>query len=431
VSAADGGVILEFPARKHLANIESRPNTAPCKITDLEGATMVGTTVEPEERELLLQVAREFVPEFSARASEGESLRTMPGDLVDRIKSAGLFRLALPRSLGGFELDPLTILEVVELLSEADGSAGWTVLIGNSTAFFAWLEPSVAAVMIGDETNFCSTSMFGPLGHATPVGNDAVTISGRWPFNSGCCHSEWLQVGVLVMEGTAPRMRDDTNPDWRFAFVRQDAAHIEDSWDALGLRGTGSHHLKLQDVRIPVEHMAAPIYEPARHDGPLWRLGLFDLAGILMSGFPLGVARRAIDEFTTIGRTKFRGNPANTVAGNDHAQMLLAQAESRLRAARLYVYEVVAGVWDSCCAGDRPAPTQRAELALAGCHAMRTALEAVDSLYRLAGAEAVFAGHPLERCFRDLHTGSQHIIFSTFREQELSRILLGIDSAAD
>ena len=181
--------------------------------------------------------------------------------------------------------------------------------------------------------------------------------------------------------------------------ARQNAAHIEDTWDALGLRGTGSHHLTLQDQRIPVEHMAAPIYEPARHDGPPWRLGLFDLAGILMSGFPLGVARRAIDEFTTMARTKFRGSPANTVAGNDHAQMLLAQAESRLRAARLYVYDVVAGVWDNCCADDRPAPAQRAELALAGCHAMRTALEAVDSLYRLAGAEAVFAGHPLERCF--------------------------------
>jgi indole-3-acetate monooxygenase len=392
---------------------------------------MAQTKVEPLERRLLLQAARGFVPELSARAREGESLRTMPADLVGRLKSAGLFRLALPRSLGGFELDPLTILEVVELLSQADGSAGWTVLIGNSTAFFAWLEPSVAESMIGRDTNFCSTSMFGPLGQAVPGGEDAFTVSGRWPFNSGCPHSEWLQVGVFVMDGQAPRMRDETNPDWRFAFVRREAAHIENSWDALGLRGTGSHHLTLQGVRVPAEHMAAPIYEPARHDGPLWRLGLFDLAGIFMSGFPLGVARRAIDEFTAMARTKFRGNPANTVAGNEHAQMLLAQAESRLRAARLYVCDVVAGVWDTCRAGVRPAPTQRAELALAGCHAMRTALGAVDSLYRLAGAEAVFAGHPLERCFRDLHTGSQHIIFSTAREQELPRILLGIDSAAD
>ena len=392
---------------------------------------MVRTTVEPLERELLLQVAREFVPEFSARASEGESLRTMPGDLVDRVESAGLFRLALPRSLGGFELDPLTMLEVVELLSQADGSAGWTVLIGNSTAFFAWLEPSVAAVMIGNDTNFCSTSMFGPLGHATPAGKDAVTISGRWPFNSGCLHSEWLQVGVFVMEGKTPRLRDDTNPDWRFAFVRRDAAHIEDSWDALGLRGTGSHHLTLQGVRIPVEHMAAPIYEPARHDGPLWRLGLFDLAGILMSGFPLGVAHAR----STSSPLSAVPSSVGTRPTPWPATITLRCSWPRRRAACALPGCMSTTLWPGCGTVAVPAialrQTQRAELALAGCHAMRTALEAVDSLYRLAGAEAVFAGHPLERCFRDLHTGSQHIIFSTVREQELPRVLLGIDSAAD
>jgi alkylation response protein AidB-like acyl-CoA dehydrogenase len=352
----------------------------------------------------------------------------MPADLVARAKREGLFRLALPRALGGLELDPLTILEVVEILSEADGSAGWTLLIGNSTAFFAWLDPGVAAAMIGHEHDFCSTSMFGPLGRALPDGADGFTVSGRWPFNSGCPHSEWLQVGVFVNDDAGMRMRDEVNPDWRFAFVRSESAQIEDTWDAVGLRGTGSHHLVLDRVPVPAEHLAAPVFEPARHEGPLWRLSLFDLAGVFMFGFPLGVARRAVNEFTMLARTKFRGNPTNTVAGNDYAQMLLAQAESRIRAARLYVYDTIGTIWDTCLAGERPAPPQRAELALAGCHAMRAGLEAVDSLYRLAGAEAVFTGHPLERCFRDLHAGSQHILFSTAREQEFPRIQLGIAS---
>jgi alkylation response protein AidB-like acyl-CoA dehydrogenase len=392
---------------------------------------MAQTVVTENDRDVVLAAARRLAPEFSARASEGEALRTMPADLVSKVKKSGLFRLALPRSLGGLEVDPITIVEVIELLSEADGSAGWTVLIGNSTTFFAWLEPDVARAMIGDDPDFCSTSMFGPLGQARPDGADAFSVTGRWPFNSGCPHSEWLQVGVFVMDGEAPRRRDETNLDWRFAFVRQDAARIENTWDALGLRGTGSHHLTLEGVSVPAEHLAAPIFEAARHDGPLWHLSLFDLAGIFMAGFPLGVARRAIDEFTAMARTKFRGMPSNTVAGSGHTQMLLAQAESGLRAARLYVYDTVARTWDSCCAGDRPPPPLRTELALAACHAMRTALTAVDSLYRLAGAEAVFVGHPLERCFRDLHTGSQHIIFSTVREQEYPRVRLGLDPDTD
>jgi alkylation response protein AidB-like acyl-CoA dehydrogenase len=390
---------------------------------------MVELDVTAQVRESVLKSARELAPEFSERATEGEALKTMPADLVARVRAAGLFRLALPRSLGGLELDPLTIIEVVESISQADGSAGWTVLIGNSTTFFAWLEPAVAKEMIGDNGDFCSTSMFGPFGQARPDGESAFTVSGRWGFNSGCPHSEWLQVGVFVMDGQAPRMRDTSEPDWRFAFVPQEVAHIEDTWDALGLRGTGSHHLSLDGVHVPADHLAAPIYDAARHDGPLWRMGLFDIAGIFMAGFPLGVARRAIDEFTQVARSKFRGTPGNTVAGNNYSQMLLGQAESRLRAARLYVYDVVGRVWDACLAGDSLSLTLKAELASAGCHAMREALGAVDSLYRLAGAEAVYTGNILERCFRDLHTGSQHIIFSTYREQELPRILLGVDPA--
>ena len=383
-----------------------------------------------DDRASVRQAALDLAPDLSARAAEAEVIRTMPDDLVARVRAAGLFRMALPASLGGLELDPVTLIDVVETLSEADGSAGWTVLIGNSTAFFAWLDPSVAKEMIGDDLGFCSTSMFGPMGRAHGSGDDVFSVSGRWPFNSGCPHAEWLQVGVFVMGEEGPRLREGgTDPDWRFAFVRRESALIEDTWDALGLRGTGSHHLTLDQVRVPTEHFASPVYEPARGDGPLSFLGLFDLASILMSGFPLGVARRAIDEFTVLARSKFRGNPANTVAGNGHSQMLLSQAESRLRSARLYVREVAGAVWDSCCAGDWPPPLLRAELALASCHAMRTAVEAVESLYRLAGAEAVFTGHPLERCFRDLHAGSQHIIFSATQEQQFARVRLGLDPA--
>jgi indole-3-acetate monooxygenase len=383
-----------------------------------------------DERTQIRRAALSIAPDLSARASEAERLRTMPEDLVAEVRAAGLFRMALPATLGGLELDPITMIEVIETLSEADGSAGWTVLIGNSTAFFAWLDPTVAKEMIGDNLGFCSTSMFAPLGQAHGPYDDAFTVSGRWPFNSGCPHAEWLQVGVFVMGNEGPLMRDGGNdPDWRFAFVPRETALIEDTWDALGLRGTGSHHLRLDEVRVPVEHFAAPVYESARGDGPLSFLGLFDVASIMMAGFPLGVARRAIDEFTVLARSKFRGNPANTVAGNGHSQMLLSQAESRLRSARLYVHDVAGTVWESCCAGERPPTRLRAELALATCHAMRTAVEAVDSLYRLAGADAVFTGHPIERCFRDLHAGSQHIMYSASQEQQFARVLLGLDPA--
>jgi indole-3-acetate monooxygenase len=361
-----------------------------------------------------------LLPEFRARAGEGERLRTMPADLVRRARAGGLFRLNLPRTLGGLELDPATTAEIFEEISRADGSAGWTIVIGNSTAFFAWLDPAVAREMIGDDPDFVSTSMWGPLGRATPERPGLFTVTGRWPFNSGCPHASWLQVGVRL----------DAHPPWRFAFVPARSAVIEDTWDAMGLRGTGSHHLSLTGVPVPAEHLAAPFFEPARHDGPLWRIPLVTLAAMFLATVPLGVARRALDEFADLAASKRRGPAIQPVGYDGEAQCQLARAEGTLASARSWLYDTIAGTWAIACRGDEPDLGQRALVLLAANQAVRAATEAVDRVFRLAGAEAVYAHHPLQRCFRDVRTAGQHILFSASREQAYAKVRLGIDQPA-
>ena len=120
-------------------------------------------------REEILARAAAIAPEFRARAAEAEANRTMPADLAAKVKDAGLFRLTLPTALGGWEADPITLFEAIELLSYADGSGGWTVLIGCSPTFMAWLQPSVAAELLNDNPNICSTGVFAPLGRASPT----------------------------------------------------------------------------------------------------------------------------------------------------------------------------------------------------------------------------------------------------------------------
>jgi len=378
---------------------------------------MDGTLVANDDRTTLRRAVAELAPEFLARAGEGERLRTMPADLVARARAAGLFRLNLPRSLGGFELDPAATVEILEELSRADGSAGWTIAIGNSTAFFAWLDPAVARELIGDRPDFVSTSMWAPLGRVAPGPPDGFTVTGRWPFNSGCPHADWLQVGVMV----------DEAPVWRFAFVPARSATLEDTWDALGLCGTGSHHLTLTGVRVPREQVAAPFFGPARHDGPLWRLPLVTLAAPFLAAVPLGVARRALDEFAALAVSKIRGPAAHSVAHDAVTQHQLARAEGALGAARSFLFATIADVWDTACRGDEPSLPQRAQVLLAANQAVRAGTEAVDRVFRLAGAEAVFAGHPLQRCFRDIHTAGQHILFSSSRDQAFAKVRLGID----
>jgi len=375
----------------------------------------------------LRSAVADLVPDFRARAGEAEQLRTMPADLVRRAKAAGLFRLNLPRSLGGFELDPATTAEIFEEISRADGSAGWTIVIGNSTAFFAWLDPAVARELIGDHPDFVSTSMWAPLGQATPERPGRFTVSGRWPFNSGCPHAAWLQVGVFVGGSAGPRMLASGAPDWRFAFIPARSAVIEDTWDAMGLRGTGSHHLTLSGVQVPAEHLAAPFFEPARHDGPLWRIPLITLAAMFLAAVPLGIARRALDEFAAIATKKVRGPATQSIGHDAHAQCQLTQAEGALASARSLLFDTIAQIWDDACRGDEPGLEQRALVLLAANQAVRAGVEAVDRVFHLAGAEAVFAHHPLQRCFSDIHTAGQHILFSASRDQAFAKVRLGID----
>jgi alkylation response protein AidB-like acyl-CoA dehydrogenase len=329
------------------------------------------------------------------------------------------------------ELDPAIQVRIIEELSRADGSAGWTVLIGNSTAFFAWLDPQVAEAMIGEKTDFVCTSMWGPLGRAVADGPGTYRISGRWPFNSGCSHAEWLQVGVLVSDrdGSETNRRPGGELDWRFAFVPRQLATIEDDWDAAGLRGTGSHHLSIAGERIPMEHLAAPFFEAAREDGPLWKIPFITLAGMLMAGFPLGVARRAVDEFTELAKGKTRGAEPATVALDGHAQVQLAVAEAGLEAARALVFDAISRVWATACRGETPCLDDRARVLLAANQAMRAGVQAVDSLFRLAGASAVLLDQPLQRCFRDLHAANQHILFSAGRDQAFAKLRLGIEQS--
>jgi indole-3-acetate monooxygenase len=387
---------------------------------------MTGTLGVTDDIGNLRSMVAELVPDFQARAGEAERLRTMPADLVERAKAAGLFRLNLPRSLGGYELDPAATVEVFEEISRADGSVGWTIVIGNSTAFFAWLDPAVARELIGGQPDFVSTSMWAPLGQATeqPGG---FTVSGRWPFNSGCPHAAWLQVGVLVTDSGVPRMLPSGTPDWRFAFVPARSVVMEDTWDAMGLCGTGSHHLTLSGTQVPPEHIAAPFFEPARHDGPLWKIPLITLAAMFLAAVPLGIARRALDEFTAVAVRKVRGPAAQSIGHDADAQRQLARAEGMLASARSFLFDTIASLWDTACQGEQPSLHQRALILLAANQTVRAATETVDRLFRLAGAEAVFAHYPMQRCFRDVHTAGQHILFSSSRDQAFARVRLGID----
>ncbi|MGH3692806.1 MAG: acyl-CoA dehydrogenase family protein [Pseudonocardiaceae bacterium] len=378
-----------------------------------------------------LAAARVLAPEIRERAREGEQLRTMPPDLADRIEAAGLFALWLPRSLGGLELDPATIVRIVEEISYADGSAGWSTLIGGSTAFFAWLEPDAARELIAGRPYGASTCMIAPTGSAIPDGTGGYTLAGRWAFNTGVRHARFSQVAAVVRdEHGSPRPGAGDGHEWGVAFLPTDPVWILDTWYGAGLSGSGSHDLVLDRVPVPAELFVNPLESQPRHDGPLWRFPLFANLSVTLVGFPLGVARRALDEFSELARTKIRGPERLRIADDRYAQVQLAIAEGALQSARAFAFDVIGQAWDTACAGDPLSLDQRAQLQLAAHQAARAAVAAVDGVFRLAGAGAVYADQPIQRCFRDLHTLDTHTFLSADVVTRYAKHRLGIAQPA-
>lgn len=381
------------------------------------------------DRRGAIHAARSMAGALESRATEADRLHTLPADLVEELKAAGLFRLALPERLGGLELDPVTMIEVIEEIARADGSAGWTVLIGNSTSFFSWLEPHVAERLVGQGHDVVSATMFGPLGTAVAQDDGSFLVEGRWPFVSGSPHADWFLLGVVVV-GV-----DDPPPagspfDWRFAYLSRDQVRVEDTWDAVGLVGTGSHHVQVPPTRIPAEQLAAPLFGSAKQDGPLWRVPFFTQVGIALAGFPLGVGRRALDEFAALARDRTRGGDSTVIASDEHVQLELGRVEAGLRAARSLVIDLAGALWATVNAGEHITLDQRAEFTSSVINAMTAATDAVDVAFRFAGSSVVAADHPLQRCFRDIHVANQHIYFSSGARKRFGRHLLGLDQPA-
>jgi alkylation response protein AidB-like acyl-CoA dehydrogenase len=390
----------------------------------------VNSTGISDNREEIFARADAIAPEFRARSAEGETNRTMPADLAAKVKKAGLFRLSLPTSLGGWGVDPITLFEVIEKLSYADGSAGWTVLIGNNPSLMAWLDPGVATKMLKGNPDICASAAFAPLGRAVPDGNGSFTVNGRWPCNSGCPHSEWFLGGVLVMDGDQPRILPSGRPDYRFAWFPSTDGKIIDTWHAEGLKGTGSHDVAVHGITVPEELTCSPMFDPPRHDGPLYRLSFWNVISAHISGFPAGVGRRVLDEFVVAANSKHRRSSPHPIADDPLVQNRFAIVDGDLRAARAFFIEAMGEAWETVTRGAPCSLSQRARVMAATQALQRAAVAAVDTLLPLAGASAVYADNPIQRCSRDLHAASQHILFNADVLTDIGQVALGRTPAA-
>ncbi|WP_043830696.1 acyl-CoA dehydrogenase family protein [Muricoccus aerilatus] len=379
-----------------------------------------------EEAAKLIEAARHLGPTIMGMRDEIERERRLPAPLFEQLRDLGFFSLLLPRSFGGLELSLTDYIKVVEAVSRLDSSVGWCVTIGGGAP--AWLSgflPEAVARRIFVEDRSLVSGALGPIGRAVPVPG-GYRMTGHWPFGSGIMHSVWTASGCVVMDGDAPRRKADGAPDTRILFAPTTAVEIIDTWYVSGLRGTGSHDYRVTDVFVPESHAIALGQDPVV-PGPLYALPPPTVFGTTIAAVPLGIARAALDTVRQMSAGKTPRIGAALLRDRPVVQAAIGRAEAQLRAARAFLFEACE---EACSATSNGMPVtleQRAAVRLALAQAGEAAKGVVQIAYDIGGGTSVYDSCPLQRCFRDVHTASQHLQVQGVGFETAGRVLLGLE----
>jgi alkylation response protein AidB-like acyl-CoA dehydrogenase len=384
-------------------------------------------------RHPLVEAVEALEPRIAAAADEIERTRRVPDDLIQALGEAGVFRMLVPASLGGGEVDPVTQMEVLESIARADGSAGWVSAILSGTAWTtSYLRPDVAAEILADpDTRLAGTLAIASGGRAVATDGGYV-LSGRWPFGSGTQHAHWLISRSVVFEGDAPKRDEATGtPVTRVLVFPRSEATILDTWDVTGLSGTGSNDYTVSELFVPEERTFELSGLTPYHQGPLY-LGRFFL--LAHGAHALGIARAAVDALTAMMTTKREGASGAGALVRDrvYVQVAVAQAEALVRGGRAYLWEATRQIWEEAVTTGTIGAESRALARLANSAAFDNSLRAIDLMYTVGGGAAVYRTNPLQRYFRDIHTASQHSVVGPGTIEQIGHSLLaqtGVDRA--
>lgn len=353
-----------------------------------------------------------MAPEIVRKRAEIEKERRLPATLVEQFRAAQMFELWLPRALGGPQLHPIEFMRVIEVLAQADGSAGWCAgVAGTFSQLAGGLREDAACEIFGGRKVVAGS--FKPGGKAVAVAG-GFRVTGNWSFASGVHHSSWLAVNCLVEDR-----------ETRFTFVRTSEAEIVDVWDVAGLRGTGSQDVRVTEVFVPVERTLAGFILAPVQPGELYRVPLLSLSSSSLAAVSLGVARAAIVALTELAAAKTPTGSSLLLCDQPSAQFALGRAEALVRAARAGIFDAWEQQWDEVSRGCAPSNGMRALMRLSSAYCAESCAAAVDLVYRAAGAGALFENGPIARCFRDVHASTQHIGLSVDNYEHAGRVLFG------
>ena len=369
--------------------------------------------------------AKEIAPIIAAAAPEIDANQRLTEGVLAALHKAEMFRMFVPRSLGGYELDPPTFAEVVETLAYSDASTAWIVSQCSICSMsVAYLPHETGKLIVGDDPNAILAWGAMPNGQARREG-DGWRITGKWFFASGSRHATWMggRCPLFTADGQ-PILDDKGEPAVRmFLFPKSDVT-VNTSWDVIGLRGTGSDGYQVTDLFVPDDRQF-DVNTKANQDGLVYRIVNRHLYGPGVAAIALGVSRAVLDSFRTVAKDEKKG-----LKNSAAIQSELGWAEARWRTARAGFYAAMREVWADIEAGGTETIDHEIIVRSAATLAIHEAKAVVDFAFHEGGAATILNSLPFERRVRDMHAILQHGQSKRNNMEAVGRYHLGMEPGA-
>jgi indole-3-acetate monooxygenase len=382
---------------------------------------------QKQKRETLLNTVDKIAPVLRASGATSEELGTLSPEAVTALRTTGIFKLKLCAEMGGAEADPVTEMMVLEQLAYHDLTSGWCTMVGATAiaSLGTFLPQSGLAKVFADGHVPTAAISFFPAGRAVRDGN-GFRVSGRWRFNSGIRHAEWV-LGGTVVEGT--EAGNGGRPIVMFsAFPIRDVV-IHDNWgDVVGLRGTGSCDFSVDDHALPADltfvwDLLKP--KPLR-GGPSYLFPPFSYVAKEHGSVAIGAARRALDELISLATTTRGTFRSSRLDERQVVHRLIAEADLKLRAARALMHERYDRLYDTVGSGALPDGAAIADVRAICVYATDIAVETATMCYHFAGNTGLHHPHILGRLLRDLNTAGLHQVMSDTAYENHGKFCLGL-----
>jgi alkylation response protein AidB-like acyl-CoA dehydrogenase len=352
----------------------------------------------------------EATPIFVAETAESNRSRRLTDLAAKKLKETGIVRLLQPTEYGGYEAHPNDFFEAVMAVGKESASVGWVAsVVGIHPWEIALMDPRLQEEIWGQDPDTWTSSPYTPLGWATPVDGGFI-LSGQWPYSTGTDHSEWVILGGIVVsdEPTFP-------PDIRhFVLPRRDYAIIEDSWYVMGLEGTGSKDVRVDNLFVPdyrvveAAKMSEGLYEDRQPGKPLYRMRFGMMFCAAVAAGTLAIAEGALAAYREYAADRI--SVTMVAAKTDpHQTAAYGEAAADIAASRSHLLSNIAECYDYVSSGGTLSIAQRVTFRRNQVRATTRATGAIDRLFKLAGSRAVWTTNPLQQFWRDLHTAQSHV----------------------